>query len=375
MSRKSLFKNVYGFRQSLKGSGGMYVILILGLVSGLSFLLTGGLTPNIERTPENPQFVEIEDQLSPIAQQNLQMQNIKVKPTATPTPTPSNTPTPSTTPTPSPTLAPSITPTPTDPVVACLDRTAVALLIDLSASMNVPSSKLSALNSALNLLQSNLTDDTVVGAYAFGPYPNYNQSGGDVSFNFENNKGVKQILPFSKYSDNKSSIDSQLGGLTQGGVGGTYMRNGFRLMAQKVQAAKQTFPDYDFVTILLSDGVPELGDDDPVVQDYWSRGLGFPTVTCAGSTCFAKHQDPRAWSDIGTNNVITPLRNQSKDQIIYTIALYGTTFPDTQLKSYLEDLLVDVAGSSNTPNYQYINSTNYSQLSTFFTRILDASCQ
>lgn len=365
-------KTLQRLRKNMRGSGGMYVLLIIGLVSGLSFLLTGGLTPNIERNPENPEFVEIEDQLTPIAQQNLQMQNIQIKPTATPTPTPSNTPTPTPTTTPQPTSAP--TPTPTDPVVACLDRTAVALLIDLSASMNVPSSKLSALNSALNLLQTKLTDDTVVGAYAFGPYPNSN-SGGDTSFNFENNKGVKQIIPFSRYSDNKATIDTQLGGLVQGGIGGTYMRNGFRLMTQKIQAAKQAFPEYEFVTILLSDGVPEHGVNDPVVQDYWSRGLGFPVVTCAGNTCFAKHQDPRAWSDIGTSNLITPLRNQSKDQIVYTIALYGTTFPDTQLRTHLEDLLVDVAGSGSAPNYQYINTTNYSQLSTFFTRILDATCQ
>lgn len=41
--------------------GGLYVLLMIGLVSGLSYLMTGGVTPEIERNPENPQVVQIED--------------------------------------------------------------------------------------------------------------------------------------------------------------------------------------------------------------------------------------------------------------------------------------------------------------------------
>jgi len=523
----------------MKGTGGVYVVLILGLVSGLSYLLTGGLTPSIERNPENPEYVEIEDQLTPVAQQNLQMQNIQIKqPTPFPTiqagvcpnnliangsfeadsvganppsgwsgsgsvtaatlyqipdgsryaaltgnqvmtqnvpvtpettytlsfystshnpstqtvrvqyftssntaigagvihtvthnvnstnsfggpytlsipqapatasylrisvadngedyikvdyfclqegdgatlsPAPGDdTPTGSITPTgnlsPSPGVSQS--PTPSIPLQACLDQTAVALLIDLSYSMGEPSSKMSALNSALDLLNSRLRDNTVVGAYAFGPYPDYNGNG-DISFNYQGNGGVKQIFPFRRYIENKATIDSQLGGLSRGGIGGTYMRNGFEVMIEKIQEAKQTYPGYNFVTILLSDGVPELGDDDPVVKEYWNRGQGFPTVVCFGNKCFAKNQDPRAWSDIGTSNLITPLKNASKDRVIYTIAIYGTVWPDTQFKPYLEDLLTEVAGSSSSPAYQFIDNTNYTQLSTFFNRILDDSC-
>ena len=378
MRKRSFFSKFSLPNLWLEGSGGAYVILILGMVAAASYLITGGLLPDIEKNPVNPEHVQIDDTSVNADRDTLQL--INLKPISTPSPTPfgslSGTPPPgSGTPgigtpgigtpgigtpgigTPSPGVGTPGIP----PPQACLNKTVVDLVIDTSTSMN-NSNKLTELQKALGLFVQTLSDGTVVGAQKFG--------GEEISE--DGLQGADSVLDFTQYSgSNKTLISSRLTGITANTGAGTFMRNGFRLALRKISAAQDntnTYDGYRFVTIVFSDGVPEVS--------------GYSGSQCLAEdtnpyVCFAKDQDPRGLP-YGPNSTDYTSQMERRADKVYVVGIYDST-PGARgagLTDELIALLQTIASGKTTPFYQTIDlkSGSAGDLTDFFNNIYQGIC-
>ncbi|MDP3940962.1 MAG: vWA domain-containing protein, partial [bacterium] len=309
-------------QRNFAGTGGLYVLGIIGLVAGASYFISGGLFPTLDPNPEDAQHVQIDDANVTTDKDTLQLVNIGIKLTETPTPfpgeetptpggpTPTETPTPTEEPPPpttgpgTPTLTPrptrtptpsrTLTPTPT-PVNACINTTSIDLLVDLSHSM-VNNGKAKALRDALQAFRQSLFGNVRIAIHVFGSPASFSD-------------GADERLPFVRYVSDPTRVVNAINNLTPGDYGGTYMRSGFELALDKIRAEKQKRPGYQYVTILFSDGVPEV-----------SGASGSDCVADAGDPgttyykCFAKAQDPRRY---GLDTDMKELVDK-----VYSVAIY-----------------------------------------------------
>lgn len=332
--RRKLHHRVLSF---FKGDGGIYVIFVLATVMAGAFALSGGLLPSLNQSPTASSEVTIDpDSAKQSSESALQLVDIKIKPSPTPTLTPSPTPSPS----------------PTQPVPtpqACLNKIALNLVLDVSASMN-NDDKIRQLNTAMTNLVSQLKDDTVVGAVTFAGLTSFPNTGGSIT-----------QLPFTKYKDNKKLVSDRLTKLTAyngGETDGTYMRNAFQRSLNNLSADQATYANqgYKFVTIVFTDGVPEtkIWDDDCVVQ-----------VNGSNPVCFARKQDPR----------ISPnLTSQMKDKVskVYSVGIYsGSRETQTVIFNEAKKLLSSIASKSDYAK----NSNRASAIDGMFKEVLNSVCQ
>lgn len=331
--------------------GGLYVLLMLGLVSGLSYFMTGGVVPGIERDPENPQIVEIDDQLDTEARQNLQLVNIGIKPTETPTPSPIPTvPDPTVTPTPEPTVV-------EDVVEECLNNTVLSLILDVSTSM-VFDNKLGQLNSAMNSFSNDFRPEMVVGAVHFA---------GPTSFpaTSTNAAGSRTLLPYTRFSDNSQLVKTRLTTLknqvSEFTPDGTYMANAFRRTINNINSLKSSnnYPGYRYATVLFTDGVPEGDGGQGCVVSYPSFSDSRYTYS---PLCFSRAQDPR------TSGLTTQLKNVS-DQV-YAVGLY-TGPRERRALSEARSLL---AATASEPSFA-ADTSNPAELGAIFDNVLNQVCE
>ncbi len=358
-----LQKNTNSYKAFFAGSGEAYTLVLLGMVAAASYLITGGLLPAIEQNPLDAEHVEIDDTSATSDKDNLQLVNIGIKLTGTLTPTetpvPTDAPTPTTglgtpTPTPRPTRTPTPTrrpntPTPTS-VTACLNNTAIDLVVDLSYSMRNNGKDL-ALRTALEEFRKSLRTNTRIAIQVFGSPDSY--SG-----------GAESRLPFVRYGANPDRVKAAISGLTPGALGGTYMKAGFEEALPLIDAEKEKRPGYRYVTILFSDGVPEVSGatDDACVAEVGNPATSF-------YRCFAKAQDPRRFG----------LDTDMKDLVskVYSVAIYDDTpgTEDAALISPLSDLLKDIASGRSAPYYQTTTVGNPAELTPIFKSIVNGICQ
>lgn len=326
----------------LPGVGGTYVIGILGLVSGLSFLLTGGLTPNIERDPENPQFVEIEEPGDPIAAANLQMQNIGIKPTATPTPSPTITPTPAP-------LTPTATPTPTTVPQVCYDDAAVAILVDTSGSMAGQAgngeTRMDVLKRALTGFRSNFTPQTEVGLFGYST-------------------DAETLVPFGTYGQNQAQIAQQINGLRPNQFGSaTNTRDGLQLVYNNLVPEVAQNPGRRYNVIFFTDGVPENSDCEFVdsVEEYHGNNGDINAPICSPN--FSSHpQHPG------------PISSQIKSlgARIFTVALYKQPPYSPPIQNSIETIMRNVA--SNPDETYYLGLPTAAGLENAYNQISQRIC-
>jgi len=325
--RRKLHHHVISF---FKGDGGIYVIFVLATVMAGAFALSGGLLPSLNQNPPASSQVTIDpDSAKQSSESALQLVDIKIKPSDTPVPTPS----------------PTQVPTP----VACLNKIALNLVLDVSASMN-NDGKINQLNTAMSNLVAQLKDDTVVGAVTFAGLAS-----------FPNSAGTTTQLPFTKYKDNKQLVSDRLTKLTayRGGESdGTYMRNAFQRSLTNLTAGQSTYQSdgYTFVTIVFTDGVPEtkVWDDDCVVQ-----------VNGSNPVCFARKQDPRISPDLTSSM-------KSRVNKVYSVGIYsGNRETQTVIYNEARRLLSSIASQSNYAK----NSSNPAAIDTMFKEVLSSVCQ
>ncbi len=330
--RRKLHHRVLSF---FKGDGGIYVIFVLATVMAGAFALSGGLLPSLNENPSASSEVTIDpDSAKQSSESALQLVDIKIKPSPTPT------------------LPPSPTPSPTQPAPtpqACLNKIALNLVLDVSASMN-NDDKIRQLNTAMKNLVGQLKDDTVVGAVTFAGLTSFPNTGGSIT-----------QLPFTKYKDNKKLVSDKLTKLTAyngGETDGTYMRNAFQRSLNNLNVDQATYANqgYNFVTIVFTDGVPEtkIWDDDCVVQ-----------VNGSNPVCFARKQDPR----------ISPnLTTQMKEKVskVYSVGIYsGTRETQTVIYNEAKKLLSAIASKSDYAK----NSNKPTAIDSMFKEVLNSVCQ
>lgn len=344
-------------RSPLSGSGNAYVIAIIGAVAAGSYLLTGGLMPRIEQNPINPQHVEIDDTSIAANKDTLQLVNIQPKPSATPTPTVGGV-------TPGVTITSPITPPITPGVQACLEKSVITMMIDLSTSMG-NDNKLAALNTALDQFVASLPPKTIVGGIAFG--------GPSSDFTTDGLPGVKLL---SKYTSNKTNVKNRFTSLDTGTGAGTYIRNAFQVAVNRLdtfQKANAT-RNYHYITIFFSDGLPEMvSTPDPTCLHNWGYLDG---------PCWAREQDPRSRNYGMTDTDLVDamdvlLAGEGK---AYSVAIYNSA-PGSWGVGWNNDLiklLQTIASGSRAPYYQAIDLNNTSvngiELTDFFKSITDDAC-
>jgi hypothetical protein len=304
-----------------KGEANMFIIAILGAVVATSFLLVGGVTPSLKTPDAATRVVEPNFPSDTREKRNsLQLQTFGYV-VAAPTTTPS--------------------PVPTEPPQACLNNTAINLLVDLSYSMQ-NGSKDVYLRNALGVFRQSLQPNTVIGIQAFGAYRAWD------------------ILPFTQYGGNETRVQNGINSLTPGSTGGTFMKSGYDLALSKIRPAKTTYPNYRFVTILFSDGVPEVSGHAGTQQCIAEYNVGT-------YVCFAKSQDPRQF---GLDGVM----KQEVDKV-YSVAIYDpNSGRDAYMIPHLRDLLRDVASGRETPYYQETTTANATQLTPIFQSIIKGIC-
>lgn len=332
----------------LKGDGGIYTIFILATAMAGAFALTGGILPQLNPEPSATSQVEIDPNSAKQSSESaLQLVDIKPKPTATPT------------------LAPTIT-SPPEPL-ACLNKTAILVLLDLSASMQFDG-KIEELKKAMQSLQAKLRSETAIGIYGFGSFTGFSARG---------KNGVKELVPLNKYRDNQDEIDPAISSLSYGSLGGTYLRNGVSLAIDRLQAAKlrtSYFKDYQYVTLVFSDGVPERSGSD-IATDV-NLGACAPYHSDIDyQKCFAREQDPRGY--VGQSDLTASLKEEGK---VYSVVIYDqrTSEDDSYFVSprdsqdRLRTLMKSIA--SKNSYYYDLEVRGLSKLETAFTSIINGVC-
>lgn len=297
-----------------KGSGNIYVIAILGTIVAGSALMVGGLVPQLEPPPDDAQAVQVDTTIDPSERNNaLELRSFGI---LTPTVTPPN------------------TPGPTNPV--CFDKAAVAIVVDVSGSMdsNLPGttvSRLDRLKAALKRFIGNFSNDSALSLISF------------------NNTG-QILVPMGKLSTNKTTLTNAINALTPGGS--TNMRSGLANADNVLDAARPTLPNYNQYTVFMTDGVPENGAclyrRPTGVYHYYSDVENEVICTLAGTNTeptFATHVS----SPIGEANQI-----KADGAKLFSIALFEETGVDSverDKNNKAEDLMRDVASDPNSTYY------------------------
>jgi uncharacterized protein YegL len=305
-----------------RGRGGIYVILILALIITGAVVMTGGVSPTISRDVTPNQVGQVDSKsIGKSAEKSLQLNALKFTQT-TPTPTPN-----------------PATPTP----VACLNKVAINLVLDVSTSMN-SDGKIVQLNEAMKSFVGQLQPETVVAATEFA---------GLASFS----NGTKILLSPTRFNTttNKDIITNALTHLrvqTDSANDGTYMRNAFATALKNVSATRNAYASqgYKFVTILFTDGVPETQYTDHNCEVEFQNPY----------LCFARAQDPR--TDL-TGNM-----KKASDKV-YAVGIYSGA-RELQAYTQAKTLLADIASS---PSYA-TNSKSPSALTSLFDSIINSVC-
>lgn len=276
------FGNSVGGRL-ISGAGGMFIGFILIIVGG-GLLLTGGFDPfpknQLTQPPEGVYEID-EDSLKELDEKrgNLQLRTIRFK--------------------------------------ECAGVTAVTMMLDVTGSMNMPSSKINNLKTAVLSFTNSMSDESVIGIEAFSSYI-----------------GTRTLVPVSLYKDVKGIIPPNINGIVP--AGGTNTIEGLQRARDTLIQAKAAFPDRQFFLIFVSDGLPNIpgnGDLNP-------------------------EADPR----LQNPNPIDEIKNLGVT--IYSIGIFG--FGDTQGLT----LMRDIASAPDT----FFNAPDGSQLENIYKSISQRIC-
>lgn len=279
---------------SIKGS--ITLVILIGIVILGAIYLVGGVVPHLQQIDTGEQgrvvVIDKEQQDSGTDKEALRLRTIKFK--------------------------------------ACEERVAVDLLVDNSGSMG-GAGKLQGLKDALTIFTEKLPEESVIGFHSFS-------------------NTAQEKVPFGQYKDNKAQIDQAISNMRPDG--GTYTRDAFTFVNNKITAAQQQYPDQEFALIFFSDGIPEATPRDCT-----------PTQCTPGSQlrCFQKNQDPT--QDPNIAQII-----KDKNVKIYSVALLDSE--DTCYNSQLEGLMSSVASSPEN----YYKTFNPADLKNIYDQITFQIC-
>lgn len=188
-----------------KGKIGNFVLFILLLLIFGSFVLTGGLLPSFQKTSNDSSGVGELILITDVpggSESSLQLKTLKFK--------------------------------------QCTSKMALNFLLDRSSSMN-QAGKIQALKTGFINFTNGLSDDSVIGVQ-------------DFSSSMHPRGTVAVLIPFSYYKDAKTTITSSVQSLTA--YGNTSMKTALLFSRDRLKEGIAQFPQYNFVFLFLSDGVP-----------------------------------------------------------------------------------------------------------------------
>lgn len=300
------------------GDSSIYTLLILAVILSIAYSLTGGILPRLDnRQPSVDQNLAV-DKSKNDSKNSLQLSELKGEQANETKVLPQ----------------------------ACTNKLALNLILDVSASMH-NENKIEQLNKSLNTLVNNLSDDTIIGATIFAGLNTYPDT-----------QGVKVLLPFTKFNINKDLIKKELTTLKAGNGSksdGTYMRNAFLESIKEIKKNQTIFSQdgYKVVTILFTDGVPEIQST--------SYNNCVVKVEGAKKVCFAKEQDPRP-------DISTSMKSLSK---VYSIGIFSGE-RETQPIIYNEaiKLLIDIASDPSLA----LNNKDSNLINNMFDQTLESFC-
>lgn len=358
------FSSLKSFLQ--RGSGNIYVIAILGTIVAGSALMTGGLVPQLDPPPDDAVAVQIDTNIPPGEENNaLELRSFGI---LTPSPTPTIEPTP---------IGGTATPTvpiPTGEV--CINNTLFLALVDISQSM-ADDGKITQLQDALTELKDSMRPETALGIYGFGSY-NF--------LSYGSTKGVKEILNFTKLKGpGEGRITTAINNLEPGGEGGTYMKNGFNVAANRLTsiASSDAYRGYRLVAIVFSDGIPEASSNDPEFNPDTTLDLPCaPERSTSGGgsyqKCWYNRQDPRRFGNslVALQNAVKPSGGR-----VYSVVVYDNRrgSDDSYFISPVDSgdrlrSLIKQAASKESYYYNLdVGSVN--QLASRFRSIIDGVCE
>ena len=187
--------------------GNITMTLLIGIVIVGAVMMVSGIFPKneiSERDPNGPHYRIDPDQAKDSSKNNLQLKTIDFQ--------------------------------------ACSETVAVEMVLDRSSSMNQTQDKLPNLKNASNFFITKLTDDAPLGLVTFST-------------------AVKEEEPIQRFGDIKTHVTAIINGLTATGLTNTH---GALTTAQNALAlGTQKFPGRTFTLILVTDGVPTVGNTDP----------------------------------------------------------------------------------------------------------------
>ena len=272
-------------------------VIVVGLVLLLSFIISGGFSVKNSEEPipsPDPVIGDLIGEGDPSANDKaLQLRNLKFT---------NRSPLPSTAPSTQPSASPS-----------CQgEKVAVDLLLDVSFSMceplvpglgcsPTPTTKINQMKDAVIQFANLLKPNDVIGVQIFS----------DNAIN---------IFSPDLYSNYQTTFQSRITSLQP--LRTTAMRRGFELAKQEITQAQTRYPDYNWVLIFLTDGIP-TGTD----------GLGpYEPENPTAVALEIESQDVRIITiGLDLNSLLTP-------GIVYTI-------PRSQIIAYARNLLTQIASS------------------------------
>ncbi len=291
----------------------LFIVLIMASLVGLSFFMVGGsfptMTPSITPATNTGKQEIVFSQVQDPGKKNLQLQTFTVK-------------------------------------NSCESKIAVDFLIDISGSMAFDGGiKQTNEKNALNAFTARMLDSSVIGIQTF--------SKPDL---------VREKIPISLYKDVKSQVTNTIKSLPADGA--TSTRDALNLAKQKLSEAitQNKFPDYKYVLILITDGVPEA---EPIRTDSASCLVVVQDTERNVPRCFAKIQDPRIPTDVSAEI-------KSLGVEIYSLGITSPHSSDRLLQPYLTKLLQDVA---STPlSAHFYSSDNGADLKTQLDSVFKDIC-
>jgi hypothetical protein len=320
-----MITDIQGHQQSgskKTGAGTLFIYLILILIVMAAFIITGGSVPvdphstlgpsrlppyyDIESENNQQKIILPPDALTPSSDKNLQLKTFLVN--------------------------------------TCVKNVAVDFLIDTSGSFAYDG-KLENLQNSLRAFTKRMANMSVIGVQSFSAV-------------------VKERVPLDYYKNQKVQMEETIKKLSPGG--NTRTRDGFLLAQKLIKEAKaaQKFKDYQYVLVLLTDGIPEVNPGQrrtcigPQVAD---------PLTAPALRCFAREQDPRYPTNIASQLKADNVR-------IFSIGIYSPNRPsDARLQPYLEDLLQDVA--SDPVSDYYYSSVHGGDLNQILDKVFLSICQ
>jgi hypothetical protein len=305
------------------GAGDLFVyVFLIGAVT-LAFLMTGGTPPSDPNGPNKPKSLPKDYSVEKYGQQKIVYSNA-----ADADLTPG---------------AAKKLQLKTFKVDGCVNNVAIDFLVDTSGSFAYDG-KLDNLKKSLKAFTKRMSSYTVIGMETFSAV-------------------VTERVPLDYYVNQKVQMAATIDNLKP--LGNTRTRDGFELADKLISDAKKykKFPGYNYVLILLTDGIPEMNPtqkrtcEGPEIAD---------PLTAPALRCFAREEDPRVPSDI-------PADLKRKGVTIYTVGIYSPNrASDAFFQPKLEELLHQVS-SQPYPNY-YFSSVHGGNLDDILDTVFSAVC-